>query len=251
MRIHQSRGRMFWVKLLALAMHAEGKPRAGEHLRPLPAGIFLPVEMNESVRAGKIPVGTTVDAHITQRVPIGPGEYLDKRARIVGSVVSSITGQGAQPSELQIRFNLLSYRGQTVPVRVRVLAVASLMEVSATALPMSAATDRNATAASWTTRQVGGDEVYRSGWVGDVCDYVMRKVGYADFNGVYSLPAPLPDRTSALPRAMGVFSTQARGLYGFEQDATLASTDGVRDLRSTTKRAALSWGDNILLEVVQ
>lgn len=78
-------------------------------------------------------------------------------------------------------------------MKTDVIAVASMMEVNDTAAPANGSTDRgNPSQANWTTRQVGGDEVYRSGWVGDVYDDVMKKVGFADYYGVYSTALPIP-----------------------------------------------------------
>jgi len=50
---------------------------------------------------------------------------------------------------------------------------------------------------------------------------------------------------------MGVFSTTATGLYGFESDTSLNSSGGVITLtRSGGKRLEMRDGDNLLLEVV-
>lgn len=112
----------------------------------------------------------------------------------------------------RLAVTLLRYQKQTVPVITKAVAIANFTDVDDTFLRTTGGADRgNASEASWTTSQVGGDEVYRSGWVGDVCDDRMRKVGYADYYGVYSLPTgPTEGDGPALPRAMGVFSTTAR-----------------------------------------
>jgi len=132
-------------------------------------------------------------------------------------------------------------------VGTRAIAIANFVQVGETFLPVQGGADRgNASEASWTTTQVGGDQVARSGWVGDVVGRGTRTVGRADYYGVYTLPA------GASPeRAMGVFSTTATGLYGFESDTSLNSSGGVITLtRSGGKRLEMRDGDNLLLEVV-
>ena len=117
---------------------------------------------------------------------------------------------------------------------------------------MTGGADRgNASEASWTTRQVGGDEVVRSGWVGDVIGSSTLKVGYADYWGVYSLPVtPSACDGLALPRAIGVFSTTAAGLYGFDEGMELHSEGGTITLTRAGGRVLMRDGDHLLLEVM-
>jgi hypothetical protein len=49
---------------------------------------------------------------------------------------------------------------------------------------------------------------------------------------------------------MGIFSTTANGLYGFDQGTTLNSKGGVIELRRTRGKLLLRNGDNLLLQVV-
>lgn len=242
-----------WVLSLAMAAaFPTGAQPAQDTVRALLPGLWLPVELRRGVVAGKTAVGTPVEAGVTQRVPLGNNRFLDRHTKLRGVVVLSKAGNKPQTgqSEVQIRFTSIESRGQAVPVQVTVLAVANFVDVSDTAVPVSNPSDRgNPSAANWTTRQVGGDEVFRSGWVGDVCNTVMKKVGNADFNGVYSVPVALAGIQTPLPRAVGAFSTSARGLYGFNEDVTMTSTGGVFTLRSAHK-AVLHGGDNLLVEIL-
>lgn len=243
-----------WLAVLAIPAAAwEGPERvhAVSQLQAMPAGITLPVQMGQTLRAGKTKPGTVFMAVTTQRVPVSEDSYLDRRATVRGEVVESTAGDGtaAHPSVLTIRFTQLSYRGQTAPVVTRAVAIANIMSVGDTFLPATGATDRgNSNPASWTTQQVGGDFVARSGWVGDVVGSGMRTVGYADFDGVYSLPVTVDGMK--LPRAMGVFSTSAKGLYGYDVGATLESSRGLITVANPKKRVVIRNGDNVLLEVV-
>ena len=167
---------------------------------------------------------------------------------LVGKVVASVEGDGtaSSPSVLSIEFTSLRYHKQAIGVKTKAIAIANFVQVGDTFLPMQGGSDRgNASEASWTTTQVGGDQVVRSGWVGPVVGSGLRTVGRADYYGVYSLPTG-----PSAPRAMGVFSTTASGLYGFETGTSLSSSGGTITLSRTGKRLAMRNGDNLLLEVV-
>jgi hypothetical protein len=212
------------------------------------------VQFGRTLRAGKIKPGTVVVVETTQRVPVSEDSYLDRGVKVRGTVVAATPGDrtGAHPSVLSLRFTELEYRGRTVPVVTRAVAVANLMAVDDTFLPATGAIDKgNSNPANWTTTQVGGDVVCRSGWIGDVVDTATRKVGTADFYGVYSLPVRIGEVEGGLvPKAMGVFSTTAKGLYGYEHGATLESAGGSMTITSPEKSVVIRNGDNLLLEVV-
>jgi hypothetical protein len=226
---------------------------AVSELRGVPTGITLPVQIGRTLRAGKTKQGTVFFIETTQRVPVAADAYLNRGVRVRGEVVTSAAGDGtsSHPSVLTVRFTELEYRGRTVAVVTRAIAMANIRAVGDTFLPTGAIDKGNSNQANWTTRQVGGDEVCRSGWVGDVDDTTMKKVGFADFYGVYSLPVRLDDQHSgSIPRAMGVFSTTAEGLYGYEHGATLDSSAGSITITSPEKHVVIRNGDNLLLEVV-
>ena len=230
---------------------ASQQSRAVTELQPLAAGITLPVQLGRTLSAGKVKAGTVFFVTTTQRVPVSASAYLNRGAKVRGEVVTSEAGDGtaAHPSVLIIRFTELSYRDKTVPVATRAIAAAQFMHVSDTFLPTSGGGDNgNASQASWNTRQVGGHEVNRSGWVGDVSNTMMQKVGYADYHGVYSLPVSL--NGVMVSRAMGVFSTTAKGLYGYDPEAQMKSSGGLITITNPTERAVIRSHDQLLLEVV-
>jgi hypothetical protein len=238
------------LPILAAASEVPERVNAVSKLLRVPAGITLPVQIGQTLRAGKTKPGTVFTAATTQRVPVSGDSYIDRGAKIRGEVVASAAGDGtaAHPSVLTIKFTQLSYREQTIPVVTQAVAVASIMSVSDTYLQVGASADfGNPNPASWTTQQVGGDFVARSGWVGDVVGSGMRTVGHADFNGVYSLPVMVDGMM--LPRAMGVFSTTAKGLYGYEAGAVLESSGGLITVTSPEKHVVIRSGENLLLEV--
>ncbi|WP_157466494.1 hypothetical protein [Edaphobacter aggregans] len=230
---------------------ASQQSTAVTELQPLAAGITLPVQIRRTLSAGKVKAGTVFFVTTTQRVPVSASAYLNHGAKVRGEVVTSEAGDGtaAHPSVLTIRFTELSYRGKTVPVETRAIAAAHFMHVGDTFLPTGGGGDNgNASQANWNTRQVGGQEVNRSGWVGDVSNNMMQKVGYADYHGVYSLPVSIEG--AMVPRAMGVFSTTAKGLYGYDMGAQMESSGGRITITNPTERAVIRNHDQLLLEVV-
>jgi hypothetical protein len=244
------------LSILALASDRTAKSQAVLELRPLPAGVTLPVAVGRTLRAGKVKPGTVLLLKTTQRVPVSEDTYLNRGAAVRGEVVTSEAGDrtAAHPATLAIRFTQLSYRGVTVPLATRAVAMANLMDVDGTYLPIVGGPDRgNSSEASWTTAQVGGEQVVRSGWIGPVVGSGLITVGRADYYGVYSSPAKLEGADgdgATFPRAMGVFSTTAKGLYGYDVGTQLESSGGLITITNPKGQAVIRAGDHLLLEVV-
>ena len=242
------------LSTLAKASDARSKSQAVLELRPLPAGVTLPVAVGRTLRAGKVKPGTVFLLKTTQRVPVSEDTYLNRGAAVRGEVVTSEAGDrtAAHPATLAIRFTQLSYRGVTVPLATRAVAMANLMDVDGTFLPLMGGADRGKSSeGSWTTAQVGGQEVVRSGWIGPVVGAGLQTVGRADYYGVYSLPVKLQGADGAMvPRAIGVFSTTAKGLYGYDEGSELESSGGVITITNSKGQAVIRAGDHLLLEVV-
>ena len=246
-------GVALFVLLLAPVSHAQKSTPVAE-LQPLQDGVTLPVRLHRYLRAGVVKSGTRITATTTQRIPINDHFYLHHGAQLIGEVVTSTAGGGTPvtPSTLSIRFTSLQYRGRTVPIATRAIAIANFVQVGETSYPATGSADRgNNSPASWTTVQVGGDVIDRSGWIGQVCDKSLRKVGTADYFGVYTLPLKPPNGSGlAFPHALGVFSTTASGLYGIEEGTTMHSAGGVIIFTRPEGKLLLRDGDNLLLEVV-
>jgi hypothetical protein len=225
---------------------------AVSELQVLPQGVTLPVNLGRSLRAGKVQVGTPIVVKTTQRVPVSVDTYLKAGAELDGEVVVSTAGNGSDstPATLSIRFTRLRYGKQSIAIRTKAIAIANFVEVTNTRLPADGGPDMgNVSEANWTTTQVGGDSIMRTGWLGAVVGKGLGKVGYADYYGVYSLPAPSPNDGPSFPRALGVFSTTAAGLYGFDRGNELRSADGAITVTGG-KSVELRNGDNLLLEVI-
>ncbi|HEX7158788.1 MAG TPA: hypothetical protein VF214_07225, partial [Edaphobacter sp.] len=125
------------LAVFALASGGSQRSRAVSDLQPLAAGITLPVQVGRTLRAGKVKPGTAFVVTTTQRVPVSDDSYLNRGVKLRGEDVTSEAGDGtaAHPSVLAIRFTQLSYRGKTVPVETKAIAVASFVRVGDTHIP--------------------------------------------------------------------------------------------------------------------
>lgn len=231
------------ILLLAFSVVLPGyAAKQVDHLIAPPPGSTLPVIILHTLNSQNLAVGQQVVARFSQPVPVSAGRYLPAKVEILGNVVS------LGNSSIGILFNQLRWKGQTVPVHVRLVAAASSNSVFQSKLPVGGTDRGTATTADWTTRQVGGDEVYRSAGSGGVYNQFSEPVGHADLNGVYQNPA----EKGELPRAMGPFSTTATGMDGLLDFSIASAGESAKPivLAVTRPKWRLSAGDALLLEVV-
>lgn len=245
------------LALLSAASFAEdpskAKPTtAALTLQPLAPGLTLPIEITHGLKAGQTRPGTPVTAFLTQRVPVSSGTYLPRGLKVTGTVIASTAPdrKAGHPAVLTLHFDTLRYGQQTVPLHTEALAIANFTSVDDTFSPAINPSDKgDPSPANWTTTQIGGDEVFRSGWVGPVYNSGMKQVGSADFYGVYADPPAGATGPAAIPRALGVFSTTAQGLYGFDSSDQL--TFSQNNITVTAHgNLVLRSGDNLLLKVL-
>lgn len=191
--------------LLAMALSADARPprfTPVHRLSPLPSGVLLPVLLDQSLNPHHLQPGLPLVAHLTQRVPL-PGEhYLSTKARLIGTV-SDYSG-----SSMSLEFTTLVLGEQKVPIHVRLLCAADWLDILHTKDPTAPASRGDGGPTNWTTRQIGGDEVYLENGVGIVYNRYSEPVGQADGSGVYSKAEP-----GQLQHAFGPFSTTATGLH--------------------------------------
>jgi hypothetical protein len=237
---------MRWLTFLLFvctALPLSAKTQPSSDLVSPPPGATIPVFLNKTLKAGNIVPGQTITAPFTQRVPVSSTAYLPGRAEIVGHVVS------ASPNSLSIQFTELRWKGKTAPIRLKLLAAASSQNTYDTQLPLGGTDRGTSDSADWTTRQIGGDEVYLSAGSGKVYNRVSEPVGQADFSGVYADPSP----AYALPRAVGPFSTTATGLHGLA-DFSIKSDGAYGEpitLEASKPRWKIDGGGAMLLEVLK
>jgi hypothetical protein len=187
---------------------------AAAGLPDLPPGATLPVSLETSLDAKHVRVGQPVVVHLVQRVPLAGGGYLPAKARVVGSVT------GYDGHSLSLRFGAVKLKAQTKPVELRLRAAAYWLDADHARDPLDGGDRGTSSPADWTTRQIGRDEVYRSGGAGTVYNQYSEPVGHADLEGVYAAPV-----AGAPARAMGPFSTTSDELYDLP-DLRLSSAGG-------------------------
>jgi hypothetical protein len=194
------RGVVLWVTAFYCAAALGG---SAKKLTPLPEGTTLPVLLTRGLDARHVRVGEPVVARLAQRVPLADGSYLPEKAKVTGTVVA------CDNTSLTLRFDRLRLGEQEQPIDVTLRAAAHWFDVHQSVIPVTPP-DRSLTNPNdWTTRQIGGDEVYRSGGWGKVYDQYSEPVGHADPYGVYE-PASV---VGGPARAMGPFSTTSTGVY--------------------------------------
>ncbi len=218
----------------------------------LPGGTTIPVELEHGIKAGTTSPGTVVTAATTQRVLLGDGTYLPRGMKITGTVVRSVAANKmeSRPAVLTIRFDALRYQGREIPIRTHAVAVANVMNVEDTFACVNDPADNGTSSpANWTTRQVGGQLVSRARWAGPVLGGGMRKVGFANWHGVFANPPAGATGSAAIPHALGVFSTTAEGLYGYPKTDSLAISSRGGTTITARGKLALRDGSNLLLQV--
>jgi hypothetical protein len=226
---------------LSVALPVCAAPAAKE-LAPPPPGATLPVVLNQTLKPGRLQPGQPVTADLWQTVPVSNQTSLPKGTKLAGHVVS------VSDSSVSILFDHLRWKARTLPVHVRLIAAAAPNNVYDTRLPLGGTDRGTSSPADWTTRQIGGDEVYLSAGSGKVYDQYSQPVGFADFSGVYASPSA----PGELPRAVGPFSTTATGLHGLREFSIVSSGDATTPITLAASKPnwQLGNGSAILLEVL-
>jgi hypothetical protein len=229
-----------WLVGYAAPPHSSKSTAAS--LVVLPTGSTLPVILQHKLSAEHVAVGDRVVARLSQRVPLPNDQYLPAKAELVGHVSAS------DARSLALQFTQLKLAGQTEPIAVRLLAAAHWMDVGRTAEPLDGGDRATSNPADWTTMQIGRDEVYRSSGSGTVYNQCSEPVGHADLYGVYAPPLP----GGSAMRAMGPFSTTAKGIYELPGVAIEAAGGSGQPivLRLSSPKWQIDSGTALLLEVV-
>lgn len=230
------------ILVLALMFPASAIAEVENLIAPA-SGYTLPILIGKTWKSQDLRPGESIAAKVIQRVPVSRKNYLPSGTEIVGHVVA------ANPATISILFTQLRWKTKVVPIHVRLVAAASAFKVEQAKLPVGGTDRGTSTPADWTTRQIGGDQVYRSAGSGKVFNRYSQPVGYADFAGVYANPEAKGD----LPRAMGPFSVNAKGLYGFPNLTLVSAGDNDMPivLRATHSDGKVASGGALLLEVTR
>jgi len=222
-----------------------------------PVGTILPAQFNNSLDSAKSRSGQVVTARVMQDVPISPTKKIHAGAKLIGHLENVRRGDQGQRAEMSLRFDRLKLGREVVAITTSLRAMASMTEVEGVLVPPTGP-DRG-TPWAWTTRNlIGGEVAY--GADGPVArgDEI---VGQALTSGVL---IPLRANTASgcrgtvegnsQPQPTWVFSSDACGLYGFEnmQIAHAGRTTplGEITLTSTQGKVQIKAGSGILLRVI-
>jgi len=205
--------RTFGLVVLALLLGT------GSFAQELPVGTMLPVQLNTTLRAGKLKPGDHVSGKLAQYVDVN-GVRLPRGTDVTGKVVQAIGVSGGSPARLALVFDRVRIQGREVPIITSLRALASMMAVFDAQLPSNLIDDYGSTIRDWNTIQIGGQAVYRGdGKVMDGSDVVARATTVGE---VFGTPKTWPwsacarDRASNTIQSFWVFSTDACGVYGLE-----------------------------------
>jgi hypothetical protein len=103
--------------LLSQVLLSQATPAA----RSLPAGLEFPVNMRQTVAAGKTPVGTKVQAKLAFATLVG-GVVVPQDAIFSGEVTESVAKSATDPSRLAIRMDSAQWAKGTAPIKVYLTA---------------------------------------------------------------------------------------------------------------------------------
>lgn len=240
---------MKYASILAAALVFGGSAVAQPQI---PAGTIIPVSLCGSLNADRARPGEEIRAEVMQDVP---GTPIRRRARILGQIVAAEPSRSGS-AKLVLRFDAVEMHGQRLPLKSSLRALASFTEVEAAQIPEEMSS-RGITPEVATTRQIGGEDVYRGGGpvaTGDTA--VGRPTPY----GVLAVPRARSDEPcrgvvegNARPQALWLFSSDACGVYGYSNiriaDAGRSDSAGTITLVADTGRLKLYDGSGMLLRI--
>jgi hypothetical protein len=201
----------------------------------LPAGTVLPISLKSRIESKKESAGKKFEGSVMQDVQSVDGRLIKRGARVSGQIVSA-TG-----TKLVLRFDGLEDSGKTIPLNVRLLAVASMMSIADAQAPVNAVPDIPTN--EWTTRQVGGDVVFRGRGIAKSGSGVTGT--WVQGGSVLMMLTPNPDMGCESgpgyerAQSLWVFSSSACGAYGLK-DVVIA-----RDAEATPGNIELDSEGNV------
>jgi hypothetical protein len=180
----------------------------------LPAGTALPVMLNSTLKSNSAKAGERIEGKLMQQVLLPSGAKIKSGSHVTGHVVSA--GLSGSVSHVTVMFDSLQDEGRTIPLNVGVLAIAATESVFQAKTPIDAISTYESSY-GWTTKQVGGDVVFRGrGYIASP----QGKVGRWTGSGAWGILTPAgdcpPNDVNPQEQALWVFSTTACGIYGFE-----------------------------------
>jgi len=223
----------------------------------IPVGTVLPVQLNSSLRSDKARAGEQVSGRVMQDVTLGAGRKIHSGAKVIGHVVSARPADNGTAGEISLRFDTLEIGKHHIAMTTDLRALATMMDVSEAQIPESGP-DRGTSENEWTTDQIGGEVVYRGGFVAHGSNVVGHSVlGSGVLVHVAANPglkcrAGLDGNDQLQP--LWVFSSDACGLYDLPNlsltHAGRTDPVGRITLRSHRGKVKIRGGSGMLLRVI-
>lgn len=249
---------MLWLMPFVLFLTSSPRAIGISSPQPLPNGTAIPIVFTRTINAGKVKPGDPVTAKTLQVVLYGPTQSISKGSKVIGHVVqaNAFVSQD-EPSMLEIQFDKIEDKLETVPFRASIRAMANVLEASAATRP----TDSPDMDPSRAVTLVGGDQelpgekqVYSAD--GD-------NVGISNRLGIFSRLEPAESisrfrriECAGIPtlQSVAIFSSTACGLYGFpETYISLTgneSLNGTIEFKSNRYTIKIHSGSAALLQVI-
>jgi hypothetical protein len=207
----------------------------------LPDGTILPISLNKGLSAIHVHAGQEIHATVMQDIP---GTQVRRGDEVLGRV-SQVHASKNGPVKLELCFGAVVVRGQRIPLKtdLRALASPSDLEDAQTAMY---GPDSGIGFDAVSTNQIGGDLVFHGG--GPVF-MGSQQIGKSTSDGILVQPrAALGERCRGAlsdnkqPQALWLFSSDACGVYGFNNiEITHAGrTDPQGNITLTTQSGNLN-----------
>ncbi len=240
---------MKWIWMLAANLIL---PAAATAQSALPPGTILPISLGWGLNANRVHPGQQIRAELMQEIP---GTPIRRGAKVLGHVVE-VHSSGSGPATLEFSFDSVVMHGQTIPIKANLRALASRLEVEQAQVPEDMSS-RGLNEETWTTEQIGGDQVYRGG--GPVA-VGLTTVGEPAPYGILAVPLVQPGNRcrgvvagASRPQALWLFSADACGLYGYPnlriKHAGRTDPSGMIVLSAAKGKLVLYGGSGLLLRV--
>jgi hypothetical protein len=226
----------------------------------LPAGLILPVSLDNAWNVKEARKGTALEARVMQEVPLPERKKIPFRSTVKGAVLSVVKDAEDTGTSVTIAFTALDDHKQAISMITSLRAIASYAAVRDAQTPWSQA-DTGAPPGWANTVQIGGDVRYGDG--GMVRNNRKQKVGKGVQGGVLVHVLANPTRGGCEgpfngddhPQALWVFSADACGVYGLKEIGIAHSgrsePAGEITLHFAKSNMKLDAGTAMLLRVVE
>jgi hypothetical protein len=221
----------------------------------IPEGTVLAARLNTTLSTKKTKTGQVVKARIMQDVPLPDGRKIPAGALLVGHVTGINAASTGTEASISLRFESLRIPHEQILLSLRLRAIANYTEVDRAQVPIDGA-DPGIPESAWTTRQIGGEIVYRGG--GPV-ENRQGVVGRPVPGGVLSSLNSNPDGgcnggdAGGGPQALWLFSSYACGTYSLPDliiaHAGRSDPAGEITFRSSKGEVIIPGGSGLLFRV--